>query len=114
MNLRVGLLDAQFECQWRRASGGFLVGERHVFNSQGTGHLARGVGTHAVRYYKQPAAAAILLRAPGWEHGLGVLIVRPPATDVGQVAVVEGGARSHASNPWKAGGWGKERKEPEV
>ena len=114
MDLRVRMLDARLECQRRRAGGCFLVDERDVLDGQSARHLTRGVGSHAVSHDEQPAAAAILFGAPRHEHRFGVLVVGPSPTNVGQLAVLESGAGSHASNPGKAGGWGKEREGRKV
>ena len=89
VDLGVGLLDARLQRQWRRSRRGLLVQQRHVLRRQGAGHLAGGVGAHAVGHEEQPASPAILLAAPRREHGLGVLVVRPAPADVGQIAVFE-------------------------
>ena len=70
-----------------------------MFDRQRAGHLAGRVGTHAVGDHEQPPTPSILVAAPRHQHRLRVLVVGPAAADVGEFAVVEGGAGCHASNP---------------
>ena len=96
IDLAVDLFEAPPQGQRRGIFGALLVDLRNAVGGNGASQLARGMGTHAVGHYEQPAAIAELLRARR-QHGLGVLIARAAATDVGAVAIDQARDFSHAS-----------------
>ena len=97
VDLGVGLLDAAAQGERRGVLGRFLIDEWHPFGRYAAGHLAGSVGPHAVGHEKHPAPRLILLRARRRQHRLRILVVRPPAADVGAVGVDQARTFAHAS-----------------
>ena len=96
IDLAVGLFEAAEERQRGGTLGILLIDQRHLFGGDFACPFPGDMGSHPVGDEEQPAARLILLRAHRGHHRQGILVVGAAATDVGLLAVHEGGAGSHA------------------
>ena len=96
IDLGVGLLEATEKRQRGGTLRVFLVNQRDLLGGDFAGPFPGDMGAHPVGDEEHPAARLVLLRADRRDHRQGILVVGAAATDVGLLAIHEGGTGSHA------------------